>query len=144
MVAVRVMKMVGDAVIHMVAVRHCLVAAARAMNMTRLMPAATMVGGAIVGVLARYLDHVLVDMTFMRMVKVPVVQIVDVATVAHGRVPASQPVLMSMVSMGWSRTSRHRILSFLCPRSADTPVRLSAAWSIALRTNRSTCSSARA
>jgi hypothetical protein len=83
-VAMRMMKMASDAIIHMVAMRHRLVAAAWAMNMTRFMPTATMVGGAIIWVLARYLDHVLVDMIFMRMVEVPLMQIVDVATVAHG------------------------------------------------------------
>ncbi len=143
-VAMRVMKMTSDAIIDMVTMRHRLVAAARAMNMTRLMPAATMVGGANFGVLAGYLNHVLVDMIAMRMVEVPVMQIVDVAAVAHGRMSASRPVLVSMVGMGWGRASRHERVPFLCPRSVDTPVRFSAAWSIALRISGSTCSSARA
>ena len=86
----------------------------------------------------------LVDMIFVRVVEVTIVQIVYVATVAHGRVSTARPMLMSVVGMGWGRASRHGIVSFPCPRSADTPERLSAAWSIALRTNGSTCSSARA
>jgi hypothetical protein len=86
----------------------------------------------------------LVDMIFMWVMEVTVVQIVYVATMAHGGVSAARPVLMSMVGMGRGRASRHGIASFPCPRSADTAVRLSAAWSIALRTNGSTCSSARA
>jgi hypothetical protein len=86
----------------------------------------------------------LVDMIFVRMVEVTIVQIVYVATVAHGGMSAVRPVLMRMVGMGWGRARRHGMVSFLCPRSADTPVRLSAAWSIALRINGSTCSSARA
>jgi hypothetical protein len=50
-VAVRVMKVAADAVVHVVAVRHRLVAAVGAV-VARLMPAATMVGGAHLGVLA--------------------------------------------------------------------------------------------
>ena len=51
-VAVRVVKMARDAIIHMVAVRHRLVAAARTVHMARIMPTATMVGSAAIGVLA--------------------------------------------------------------------------------------------
>jgi len=51
-VAVRVMQVVGDAVIEVIAVRHRLVAAAGAVDVARLMAAATMVGHAHVGVLA--------------------------------------------------------------------------------------------
>ena len=48
-IAVRVMKVAADPVVHVVAVRHRLVAAA--VDVARLMPAATMVGGAHLGVL---------------------------------------------------------------------------------------------
>ena len=48
-VAVRVMKVAADAVVHVVAVRHRLVSAAGAV--ARLMPGATMVGSARLGVL---------------------------------------------------------------------------------------------
>jgi len=143
-VAVRVVKMVSDAIIHVVAVRHRRVTAAGAVHMERLMSAAAMIGGAAVGMLARYLDHMLVDVIFVRVVEVTIVQIVYVATVTHGRVSAAWPMLMSMVGVGRGRASRHGIVSFPYPRSADTVVRLSAAWSMALRTNGSTCSSARA
>ena len=83
-------------------------------------------------------------MIFVRVVKVTIMQIVDVATMAHGGMSAARSMLMSMIGMGRGRASRHGVVSFPCPRSADTAVRLSPAWSIALRTNGSTCSSARA
>jgi hypothetical protein len=143
-VAVRVVKMAGDAIIHVVAVRHRVMAAAGAVHMARLMPAAAVIGGAPVGVLARYLDHVLIDMIFVRVMEMAVVQIVDMATMAHGRMSAIRLMLMRVVGMGWCRASRHGIVSFPCPKTGDTAVRLSAAWSMALRTNGSTCSSARA
>jgi hypothetical protein len=88
--------------------------------------------------------HVFVDMIFVRVVEVPIVQIVYMATMANGGMSAARPMLMRMVGVRWGRASRHEVISFPCPKSADTPVRLSAAWSIALRTNGSTCSSARA
>jgi hypothetical protein len=50
-VAVRVMKVAADAVVHVVAVRHRLVSAAGAVDVARLMLGATMVGSARLGVL---------------------------------------------------------------------------------------------
>jgi hypothetical protein len=89
-VAVRVVKVAGDAIIHVVAVRHRLMAATGTVHMARLVPTATMVGSAAVGVRARHFDHMLVDMIFVRVVEVTVVQIVYVATVAHGGVSAAR------------------------------------------------------
>jgi hypothetical protein len=51
-VAVRVMQVAADVIVHVVAVGHRLVAAAGAVDVARLMAAATMVGRAHVGVLA--------------------------------------------------------------------------------------------
>jgi hypothetical protein len=141
-VAVRVVKVAGDAIIHVVAVRHRLMAATGTVHMARLVPTATMVGSAAIGVRARHFDHMFVDMIFVRVVEVTIVQIVYVATVVHGGVSAARAMLMGMVGMGRGRASGHGVSSFPCPRSADTVARLSAAWSIALRTNGSTCSSA--
>ena len=86
----------------------------------------------------------LVDVVLVRVVEVAVVQIVYMATMADGGMAAARPMLMLVVGVSWGRASRHRFISFPCPKSADIPVRLSAAWSTALRTNSSTCSSARA
>ena len=143
-IAVRMVEMAGDAIVHVIAVRHRRVATAGAMLVARFMPTAAMAGGAADGILAHHLDHVLVDVTFVRVMEVAVVQIVDMAAVAHRRVSAARSVLMGMVGVGPCRTSRHRLVSFPCPEAADTAVRRSAAWSIALRIRGSTCSSARA
>jgi hypothetical protein len=51
-VAVRVMKVAADPVVHVVAVRHRLMAASGPVDMARLVPAAAMVRRAGVGVLA--------------------------------------------------------------------------------------------
>jgi hypothetical protein len=143
-VAMRVVEMTGDAIIHVVAVRHRLMATAGSVHMTRLMPTTAMVGGAAVGMLARYFDHVLVDMIAVRVVEMTVVQIVYMATMVYGGMSAARPMLMSMIGMGRRRAGRHGIVSFPCSKTADIAVRLSAAWSMALRINGSTCSSASA
>ena len=83
-------------------------------------------------------------MVVVRMVQVTVVQIVGMAVMPHGRVTATRPVAMGMVRMRRSGTGSHRVVSSLCPGSADTAVRPPAACSMALRINGSTCSSARA
>lgn len=103
-----------------------------------------MAGGAAVRVFARYLHHMLVDVIVVRVVEVAIMQIVDVAAVADGGMSAARTMPMRMVGVGLGGASRHQFVSFPCPKSADTPLRLSAAWSTALRTNGSTCSSARA
>jgi hypothetical protein len=83
----------------MVGVRNRLVAAAGTMDMTGLVAAAAMVRCAVVGVVAGHLDHVLVDMILMRMVEVAIVQIVDVAAVAHRGVATTRTMLVSVVGM---------------------------------------------
>ena len=135
-VAVRVVKMALDPVIHMVTVRHRLMPAARPVHMAGCMTAAAMVGGAAIGVGARHLDHVLVDVTLVRVMEMTVMQIVDVIAMAHGGMAAARAMTMVMMLMGRRRTICHWI-SFPCSR-------LSAAWSMALRINSSTWSSASA
>ena len=50
-ITVRVVQMAGDPIVHMVAVRHRIVAASRPVDMARIVLTAAMVGGAAVGVL---------------------------------------------------------------------------------------------
>jgi hypothetical protein len=112
--------------------------------MAGIMTAAPMIRGAAIRVVAGHVDHVLVNMIFMRVVEVTIVQVVDVPAVPHGGVSATRTVFVSVVRMVGRRASSHRGSSFPCPASVDIAVRPSAAWSIALRTNGNTCSSARA
>jgi hypothetical protein len=126
-IAVRVMQVIADAIVDVIAMRNRLVTAAGAVDMTRFVAAAAVVCGAPVGVVAGHLDHVLVDMIAMRVVQVTIVQIVGVAAMAHRGVPAVRAVLMGMIGMVWGRASRHRLSSFISPESVDTAVRPSAA-----------------
>jgi len=99
MITVRMMQVVGDAVVDVITMRDRFVTAIGAVDMTGLMAAAAMVRGADVGVAARHLDHVLVDMIVVRVVEMPVMQVVGVAAMAHGGVTATRPVAMGMVGV---------------------------------------------
>jgi hypothetical protein len=114
-VAVRVVKMAGYPIVHMLAVRYRFVATSGPVEMARLVPTAAVVRGAAVGVFARYLNHVLVDMAFVRMVKVTIMQIVGVAAVAYRRMSATRPMLMRMVGMGWGGASCDETAAFRSP-----------------------------
>jgi hypothetical protein len=107
MAAMRMVQVAGDAIIHVVSVRHRLVAAAGAVCMSCLMPTAAMINGAAVGVLARHFDHVLVDMTFVGVMEVTVVQIIYVVAVADGGMSAAWSMLVCMVVMGLGGAIRH-------------------------------------
>ena len=95
----RVMQVAGDAVVDVIAVRHRLMAATRAVNMAGRVTAAAMVRGAALRIVAGHLDHMLVDMAVMRVVQMAVMQIVDMAAMPHGRVAAARPMLVGMFGM---------------------------------------------
>lgn len=144
-IAVRMVQMIANAIIDMVAVRHPLVTAARAMNMTGFVTAAAMVSGTNIRVRSRHLDHMLIDMPFMRVMQMTVMQIVDMPFVTHGLVSTARSVLVRMFWVLCAGASiSHWFSSFPCPEPAGTAVTPSAAWSIALWIKRSTWSSASA
>lgn len=74
MPAVRVVQMVLDQIIDMIAVRHRFVAAARSMHVPGCVPGAAVIRGAALRVGRGDLDHVLIDVIVMRVVEMPVVQ----------------------------------------------------------------------
>jgi hypothetical protein len=67
---------------------------------------------------------VLVDMTFVRMVEVTIVQVVCVAAVKYGGVSTTWPMLMRMVGMGWGGASRYEIAILRGFSCADAAPRL--------------------
>jgi hypothetical protein len=68
---------------------------------------AAVLGRAAVGVLGRHVDHVLVDMVCVRVMQMPIVQIVDMVAVAHGGMAATRPVLVRVVGVVWFLARRH-------------------------------------
>ena len=96
-VAVLVMQMRADEVVDVVAVRHSVVAAAFAVDVTGVVAGAAMIGRAAIGVLGVDGEPVLVHVVVMWMVEVSVVQVVDVVLVHDGGVTAAGLVPMGVV-----------------------------------------------
>ena len=93
-VAVRVVQVVVHQVVHVVAVRHRFVAAARPMSVPLLVPAASVVGRAIRRVRGADRQGVFLNLAAALVVQVAVVQVVRVVAVPQCRVAAAWPVLM--------------------------------------------------
>lgn len=88
-----------DKVIYMIAVRNGLMPATRPMNMAWLMTAATMVRRATIGIAVADFDHVLINMVAMGMMKVAIMQIINVIAMAHRDVATSGTMNVIMVRM---------------------------------------------
>jgi len=86
--------------------RDGLVPAAGAMDMARFVTEAV-IGDrrALLRVLVRYFDHMLIHVVLMRMMKVPVVEIIHMIVMAYGRMAASGAMDMRMVLMFRVRAS---------------------------------------
>ena len=111
MIAMRVMKTAVDQVVDVIAVRYLLVPTAGAVDVARLMAAATR--RALVGIVSTDLDLVFVDVIAMRMMQMAIVQIVYVVAVLDCGVSAARAMLMVMVSMMRFVAWAHACL--LCP-----------------------------
>ena len=112
-VAVRTMGMVEmpvHQIVDMVAMGHRLMAAARSVPVLTVMAATIMIGRASVGVAPSDLDCVFVDMPLMGMMKVPVVQVVDMIAVLDGDMPAIGRVGMGMIFVDPMLVVGHRCL----------------------------------
>lgn len=98
-----------DQIVHMVAMRHGLMSAAGAMDVAVRMPF-ILHRGAVVRIGRADLDHMLIHMVAVRVMQVPVMQIVDMIAMTHSRVPAIRPVLVVVVFMMGEFAVRHVML----------------------------------
>jgi len=96
MTTVRMVEVTVHQVVGMVAVRNRLVSAIRPMYMAFLVPSAIVVRGTRCRVFSTYGDLVLVNMITVRVVEVPIVKIVLMAVVLHGRMPAVRTMDVSV------------------------------------------------
>lgn len=112
-VAVRVVQLAVDEVVDVVAVRDRVVAAAGAVDVVGGMSVGRL--GVLRGVGRVDGDRVLVDVVLMRMMQMTVVNVVDVALVADGRVPAARAVHVVVVGMGDVIAHGHTV----CPLARD-------------------------
>ncbi|TWU11256.1 hypothetical protein CA54_00610 [Symmachiella macrocystis] len=100
MVAMRVMQVAINEIIHMVAMRNRFVSAAGAMNVTALMSAALVVWCAVRGIGITYFQDVFNDFAILLLVmQVAIMQVVCVAVMFYSGMPASGTVLMIVVLM---------------------------------------------
>jgi hypothetical protein len=93
----RVMQVIADHVVDVVAVRHGHMPAGLAVLVIASVIAALMPGRAAIRMLLVDREHVLVDVVLMRMVQVTIVQVVHVIAVADGRMATARPVDVRMV-----------------------------------------------
>ena len=99
MVAVRVMEVIADEVVEVIAVRHGFMPAVRAVDVRIAVSVAVVLRRAVGRVRGVHVDHVLVHVVAVRVVQVPVMQVVDVAFVLERDMAAVRAVLMGMIVM---------------------------------------------
>jgi hypothetical protein len=120
MVAVRVVQVPADEIIDVVSVGHRLVAAARAVPVSGIMTATVVPRRALLRIRGADGDGVLVHMVAVRVVQVPVMEIIDMLRVLNRGVAATRAVLMIVSHVGlafhfqssfwtgaWSTASHH-------------------------------------
>jgi hypothetical protein len=101
MIAVRMMQMTIDQVVHMVTVRDWLMPAIRSMHVSGVMLGAIVLWCALVRIMRAHVDHMLLnDAVISHVMQMAIVKIVSVITVTNRRMPAILAVDMSMVIVG--------------------------------------------
>ena len=118
MVAVRMVKVAIDEIVDMVAVRDGLMSASRPVHMARLVSGTTVIRRAAIRVFGRHFNGVFVHVIGMRVVQMPVVQVIDMIAVAHRRMTAGRAMLMRVIGVMRVGTLCHRGL--LCDRTIKT------------------------
>jgi uncharacterized protein (DUF2062 family) len=107
MIAVRMVQPSVYQVIDVISMRYGFVPTTRAVLMRALR-----LRGTVHGVSRAYGQGVFVYMIAMRMVEVPVMQIIDMPLMTNRRVPAFWTMLVSMIRMVLLGTGVHRVSSF--------------------------------
>jgi hypothetical protein len=103
--------MTGDQIIHVTAMRNGLMPAIRAMNVSLLVHVATMLGCATLRIGGAHLNPVFVYAIAAYVVQMPIVKVIDMAVVSHGRVPATRTVRVGVAFVSYV-CFRHEILLF--------------------------------
>lgn len=109
-IAMLVMQATIDKIIDVIAMGHRFVPASRAMHMVRVVTGTGLSMIAAVGVGLADFDDMLIDMIAMRMMKMTVMQVVDMVAVTNGSVPAILAMLMRVVPMDIAVVAHVRLL----------------------------------
>ena len=108
-IAVNMMQMTRNQVVHMIAMGNRLVSATYAMLVALLMAIANVIGSTTCRVRTGGLDHVFINMPFMHEMQVSVVQVIDVAVVLYSDMSAVGTMLVSMPLVDGVRLCRQSI-----------------------------------
>jgi hypothetical protein len=99
MIAVRVVQVTTDQVVHVVAVRHSLVPTAWTMHMLLVVTVAGVLRGTAGRVLGRHLENVFVDMVSVNVVQVSIVEKIGVPVMVDGGVATATAVRVVVARM---------------------------------------------
>lgn len=99
MIAVRMMQVSVDEIVHMISMGNGLMAAAWSMHMIRSMSGTLVIWRADIRVLSVHIQAVFVHMITVRMMQVTIVQIVDMTIVLNGQMTTARLVLMIVMGM---------------------------------------------
>jgi hypothetical protein len=110
MIAVRMVQMTVDQIIDVIPMGHRLMSAARAVHMPRLVTAAAVIRGAVIGIFRTHLDDMLIHVVTVRIMEMAIMQIVDVIAVANGGVATAWAMLMVVFPMVREIACAHRLL----------------------------------
>jgi hypothetical protein len=122
MAGVGMVQMPFHKIVDMIAMRHRLVSAAGTMNMAGLMAGTTVSRGAGIRIGLRHLDH----MVAMRMVQMPIMEVIDMVAVTHGGMAAASAMRVGVTVVAGLRTAVHHWFSFSCTHMWGGIQRLSA------------------
>jgi hypothetical protein len=111
-IAVDVMQMTGNQIVHVIAMGNYLVSATCAVLVTLLMALANVIGSTTCRVGSGGLDHVFINMVFMHEMQMSVVQIVNVTVVFYSGMPAVRTMLVIVLLVDGVRLSRQKYISF--------------------------------
>jgi hypothetical protein len=107
MVIMRVMEVAIDKIVHMLAMRHGFMAAVRPMYMSLRMARALMFRRAAFRIGRSYVYHMLIEMVAVRVMQMPIMQVIDVPVVHDADMAAFGSMRMSMIFMLWQDTISH-------------------------------------
>lgn len=116
MVAVREVQVTIDQIADVIAVRHRLVPAAKAVHVSDLMPATGVRRRAGRRVACAHFDAMLIDMIAVHVVQMTIVQVVHMVAMAHGGVPAIRTMNVAVIVMLGMAAFGHLLLHRLCCR----------------------------
>ena len=97
MIAVGMVQMTINQVVHVIAVRHGFMTTARAVDMARVVRAARMALGALIGIRRRDFNYVVVVMIAMRMQQMTVAQVIGMPVVLDRGVATVGTVVVFMI-----------------------------------------------